>query len=120
MGIYFSQFWRLDVCDQSTNMASTLFWITDFLVYPQKEEGDKGTVLDLVCVCVCVRAQLLSRAQFFVIPWTVAHQATLSMEFPRQEYWVVISSTRGSFWPRDWIHVSCVSCTGRQILGPYL
>ena len=101
MGIYLSQFWRLDVCDQSTNMASTLFWITDFLVYPQKEEGDKGTVLDLMCVCVCVcvcgRAQLLSGAQFFVIPWTIAHQATLSMEFPRQEYWVVISSTRGSF-----------------------
>ena len=21
------------------------------------------------------------------IPWTVAHQASLSMEFPRQEYW---------------------------------
>ena len=24
---------------------------------------------------------------FFVTPWTVAHQAPLSMEFPRQEYW---------------------------------
>ena len=23
----------------------------------------------------------------FVISWTVAHQATLSMGFPRQEYW---------------------------------
>ena len=23
----------------------------------------------------------------FVTPWTVAHQATLSMEFSRQEYW---------------------------------
>ena len=22
-----------------------------------------------------------------MIPWTVAHQAPLSMEFPRQEYW---------------------------------
>ena len=22
-----------------------------------------------------------------VTPWTVAHQASLSMEFPRQEYW---------------------------------
>ena len=22
-----------------------------------------------------------------MIPWTVAHQATLSMEFSRQEYW---------------------------------
>ena len=24
---------------------------------------------------------------FFVIPWTVAHKASLSMEFSRQEYW---------------------------------
>ena len=25
--------------------------------------------------------------QLFVTPWTVTHQATLSMEFSRQEYW---------------------------------
>ena len=32
-----------------------------------------------VCVCVCarVRASLLSHVQFFVTPWTVAHQAHL-------------------------------------------
>ena len=30
---------------------------------------------------------LVSRVQLFVIPWTVAHQASLSMEFFRQEYW---------------------------------
>ena len=29
----------------------------------------------------------LSRAQLFVTPWTVAHQASLSMGFSRQEYW---------------------------------
>ena len=33
--------------------------------------------------CVCV----LSHAQFFAASWTVAHQAPLSMEFSRQEYW---------------------------------
>ena len=27
----------------------------------------------------------------FVTPWTVAHQAPLSMEFPRQEYWTGFS-----------------------------
>ena len=26
-------------------------------------------------------------ADSFEIPWTVAHQAPLSMEFPKQEYW---------------------------------
>ena len=30
-------------------------------------------------MCCCVR--------FFVTPWTVAHQAPLSLGFPRQEYW---------------------------------
>ena len=30
---------------------------------------------------------VLTRALPFVTPWTVAHQAPLSMGFPRQEYW---------------------------------
>ena len=30
---------------------------------------------------------VLSRAQLFVTPWTVACQAPLSIEFLRQEYW---------------------------------
>ena len=30
---------------------------------------------------------ILSRVQLFVTPWTVAHQAPLSIEFSRQEYW---------------------------------
>ena len=29
----------------------------------------------------------LSRVRFFATPWTVAHQAPLSMGFSRQEYW---------------------------------
>ena len=33
--------------------------------------------------CVCV----LGCVQLFVTPWTVAHQALLSMEFSTQEYW---------------------------------
>ena len=27
------------------------------------------------------------RVQLFAIPWTIAYQAPLSMEFSRQEYW---------------------------------
>ena len=30
---------------------------------------------------------VLSYVWLFATPWTVAHQATLSMEFSRQEYW---------------------------------
>ena len=34
-----------------------------------------------------VCAQLLSCVQLLATPWTVAHQAPLSLEFSRQEYW---------------------------------
>ena len=36
---------------------------------------------------IVVTAQSLSLVQLFAAPWTVAHQAPLSTEFPRQEYW---------------------------------
>ena len=39
--------------------------------------------LDVLCVYVC---SSLSSVQLFVIRWTVAHQAPLSVEFSRQEY----------------------------------
>ena len=38
-------------------------------------------------IYLCMHAQLLSHVQLFVTPWTVAHQALLSMEFSRQEHW---------------------------------
>ena len=40
-----------------------------------------------VCVCVCVCTHTLSVMSDSVAPWTVAHQAPLSMGFPRQGYW---------------------------------
>ena len=48
-----------------------------------------------VCVCVAslemlklsLWAKSLSCVQLFATPWTVAHQAPLSMGFSRQEYW---------------------------------
>ena len=35
----------------------------------------------------CVHACVLSDVCHFVTPWTVAHQASLSVGFFRQEYW---------------------------------
>ena len=56
-------------------------------------------------------------ADSFEIPWTVAHQAPLSMEFPKQEYWSGLPFlTLGDLPPRDQTRVSCVSCISRQIL----
>ena len=54
---------------------------------------------------------MLSYVQLFGTPWTVAHQAPLSMEFPGEAYWNAYSHSRGSSWPRDQIPASCI--TGR-------
>ena len=35
-------------------------------------------------VCMYVHCSVMSDS---LIPWTIAHQAPLSMEFSRQEYW---------------------------------
>ena len=37
--------------------------------------------------CCFVAVQSLSRVLLFATPWTVAHQAPLSVGFPRLEYW---------------------------------
>ena len=42
----------------------------------------------------CELVKLLSRVQLSKTPWTIAHQAPLSMEFPME--WVAISFSRGS------------------------
>ena len=58
----------------------------------------------------------VSRVQLFATLWTIAHQAPLSMGFPRQEYWNGLPFPpyfRGSSPPSYWTHVSCIF---RQIL----
>ena len=40
---------------------------------------------------LCMYSQLFVRVWLFVIPWTVACQASLSMEFSRQGYWSGLS-----------------------------
>ena len=65
-----------------------------------------------------VWAQLLSLILLFSTPWTVAHQAPLSMGFSQARIleWVAMPSSRESSWPRDRTWISCVSCIGRWIL----
>ena len=47
-------------------------------IISQKTESRKG---------LKVKVKSLSRVRLFATPWTVAHQAPLSMGFSRQEYW---------------------------------
>ena len=48
-----------------------------------------------------------SHFQLFLTPWTLAHQAPLSMA--RRLEWVTIPFSKGSSQPRDWTCISCVS-----------
>ena len=43
--------------------------------------------LDGITDSMDIEVTSLSRVQLFVTPWTVAHQASPSMEFSRHEYW---------------------------------
>ena len=54
----------------------------------------------------------------FATLWTMAHQASLSMGFSRQEYWsgLPCPSFRGSSQPRDQTRSFYVFCIGRGVL----
>ena len=52
---------------------------------PERKELQNLLRAQLVFMCVCVGHSVLS--SLFATPWTIAHQAPLSMGFSRQEYW---------------------------------
>ena len=49
------------------------------------EKGSRASVLSSVHVGTVLSH--FNHVQLFATPWTVAHQAPLSMEFSRQDYW---------------------------------
>ena len=64
-----------------------------------------------------VCAQSLSCVWLFSTPWTVTRPTPLSMASPGKDTGVGCHFLlRGSSWPRDWTHISCVSRVGRQVL----
>ena len=50
-----------------------------------------------------IKVKVLSHVQLFRIPWTVACQAPLSMEFSRQEYWSGLPVPSWGNLPNPWI-----------------
>ena len=72
-------------------------------------------ILLWVFVFVMMSVLFSDPMDYFVTPWTLARQASLSMVFPRQEHWsgLPFPFCRGPSQPRNW---TCVSCTGRWIL----
>ena len=75
--------------------------------------------LRMCVLCVCVYVQSVVYVQLFATTWTVAHQAPLSMEFFRQEYWSGLPFPTQMALPPSQVgqtYISCVSRTGRWIL----
>ena len=57
-----------------------------------------------------MRDQSRSHVQFVATPGTVTRQAPLCIAFQiRILEWAAISSSRGSFWPRDQTRISCIA-----------
>ena len=56
------------------------------ITYNGEESEKEYTYMCFLCTCVCQSLSLVS-LDLFMIPWTVAHQAPLSMAFSRQESW---------------------------------
>ena len=84
-----------------------------------------GSTPDSACACGLCH---FSRVWLFAIPWTVTHHAPLlcltlcnpmDCSPPRSSVHgilqagilecVAMPSSKGSSWPRDWAHVSCIS-----------
>ena len=56
--------------------------------------------------------------QLFATLWTIGHQAPLSMRILQATILECVATpfSRGSFWSRDWIHISYVFYIGRWVL----
>ena len=63
--------------------------------------------------CACMPAQPLSRVQLSATPWTVVHQAPLSLGFPRQEYWSELSFPSPGALPNPRIEPTSPALAGR-------
>ena len=59
---------------------------------------------------------LCSRVRLLAALWTVAHQAPLCTQFPRQGHWVAMPFSRGPAGRGDRTCGLHVSCTGRWVL----
>ena len=70
---------------------------------------------------------MLSLSNSSATPWTVAPQAPLSMEFPKQEYWSELFHPSPGDLPQPGIEPTCPALAGRfftpeppgKPLGPY-
>ena len=73
-------------------------------------------ILGGIKIDICVCSSVCS-VQLFVTSWTSPPGSSLYRIFQaRKLEWVASSFSRGSSQPRDWTHISCVSCISRWVL----
>ena len=78
---------------------------------------DGRGVWERMCVHMCVHTQLLSRVWLCNPMDCSPPDSSVHLIFQATVLeCVAISYCWGSSWPRDQIHISSISCTGRQIL----
>ena len=64
------------------------------------------------CMCLCVSDSLWPH------DCSLPNSSVHGISQARMLEWLAISFSRGSSQPRNWTHVSCVSCLGRWVLYP--
>ena len=67
--------------------------------------------MDISPNSICVYVLVTQSCPTLCSPWTVVHQAPLSMGFSRQEYWSGVATpfSKGSSQPRDGTRVPCTA-----------
>ena len=95
------------------DMARMEYWVISFELISRNEQdyflNDKLCVCVCVCVLVCQSCLTLQRYELYV-----ALQASLSMEFSRQEYWSGLSFPSPGDFPDPRVKLGSPALPGHQ------
>ena len=115
--------WKLsrDCCDNRTEGSCVTEWTMSYLGERNRKDWEHGTknltllgvhlcnIMKVTCHYPCLYVQVFCDPMNCIPPGSSGHGISLA----RILEWVLISSSRGSYWPRDQTHIFCI---GRQIL----
>ena len=86
------------------------------MILQQRLDSLQDLINSIMKVKEKVKVKSLISVQLFETPWTVACQASLSMEFSRQEYWSGLPFPSPGIFPTQESNPSLLNC--RRILYP--
>ena len=109
------------IFDYGVRKSSCLIILHVAVQFPQHRLQERQSLPSVyiltLCQIVCCVLSRFSRVGLFATPWTIAHQAPLSLGFSRQEYWSGLPCPPAGDPPDPEIRtVSYVSCLGRHVL----